>query len=116
MVSVEIRPQADVLEELFKRFPDVPREVVLKVELLSLGHWFTDAALEATAGSQVKTYRRFSYDLVPMSQMERNEARRVPEYFVIFQGQYDLRPVIVQTTMDPNSPYLIDVVDGRLVL
>src|SRR6195256_588508 len=111
MVSLEIRPQADVLEELFKRFPDVPREIVLKVELLSLGHWFTDAALEATAGSLVKSYRLFSYDLIPMDQLERNEARLVPEWFFIFQGQYDLRPVIVQTVLDPNSPYVVDVVD-----
>jgi hypothetical protein len=113
---LQIRPQADVLEELFRRYPDVPREVILKIELLSLGHWFTDAALEATRGSVVKSYRLFSYDLIPMEQMERNEARKAPEYFFIFQGPYDLRPVIVQTSMDPNSPYLIDVVDGRLVL
>jgi hypothetical protein len=90
--------------------------VALKVELLSFGHWFTDAALAATAGSLVKSYRLFSYDLVPMSQMERNESRKVPEYFFIFQGPYDLRPVMVQTTLDPNSPYLIDLVDGRLAL
>jgi hypothetical protein len=115
-IYTNIPVQADVLEDLFKRFPDVPREVVLKVELLSLGHWFTDAALDATAGSQVKSYRLFSYDLVPMSQMERNESRKVPEYYVIFQGDYGLRPVIVQTTLDPNSPYVVDVVDGRLVL
>jgi hypothetical protein len=89
---------------------------VLKVELLSLGHWFTDAALDATAGSLVKSYRLFSYDLIPMSQMERNEARKVPEYFFIFEGPYDLRAIKVQTSMDPNSPYVVDVVDGRLVL
>lgn len=116
MATMTMAPQAAVLENLFRKYPDVPREVVLKVELLSLGHWFTDAALEATKGSQVKTYRLFSYDLVPMSQMERNESRKVPEYFFFFEGPYDLRPVIVQTTMDPNSPYLIDVMDGRLVL
>jgi hypothetical protein len=115
-IYTNIPVQTEFLEDLFQRFPDVPREVVLKVELLSLGHWFTDAALEATVGSQVKSYRLFSYDLVPMSQMERNESRKVPEYFVIFQGSYGLRPVIVQTTLDPNSPYVVDVVDGRLVL
>src|ERR1700737_2703008 len=97
-------PQTAVLEDLFRRFPDVPREIVLKVEMLSLGHWFTDAALDATAGSLVKSYRLFSYDLIPMSQMERNEARKVPEYFFIFEGPYDLRAIKVQTSMDPNSP------------
>src|SRR3981081_4317171 len=97
-VSTYIQPQTAALEDLFRRFPDVPREIVLKVELLSLGHWFTDAALDATAGSLVKSYRLFSYDLIPMSQMERNEARKVPEYFFIFQGPSCIRSVVIQTT------------------
>lgn len=104
------------LEALFKRFPDVPREVILKIELLSRGHWFTDTALAATKGSMVKSYRLFSYDLMPMSDMKRNEARQVPEWFYIFQGPYDLRAVMVQTTMDSRSPFVIDVVDEKLVL
>ena len=104
------------IEDLFFRFPDVPREVILKIELLSQGHWFTDAALAATKGSLVKSYRLFSYDLVPMDSFKRKEARQVPEWFYIFQGQYDLRAVAIQTTMDPESPFVIDVVEGRLVL
>jgi hypothetical protein len=104
------------IEGYFRQFPDVPREIIVKVELLSKGHWFTDAALKATHGSLVKSYRLFSYDLIPMDQMKRNEARQVPEWFYIFQGPYDLRAVQIQTTMDPSSPYIIDLVDGRLVL
>jgi len=116
MVDDVAKSAIDEIEENLKRFPDVPREVIVKIELLSKGHWFTDAALEATKGSMVKSYRLFSYDLVPMDQMKRNEASRVPEWFFIFQGIYDLRAVVVQTTMDPSSPYVVDVVDGRLVL
>ena len=104
------------LEAYFKRFPDVPREVILKIELLSKGHWFTDAALAATRGSLVKSYRLFSYDLITMDQMKRNEARLVPEWFYTFEGPYDLRAVQIQTTMDPASPYVVDLLDGRLVL
>ncbi len=116
MVDDDSRSAVGELEGHMERFPDVPREVVVKIELLSKGHWFTDAALEAAAGSMVKSYRLFSYDLVPMDQMKRNESARVPEWFFIFQGIYDLRAVAVQTTMDPSSPYIVDVVDGRLVL
>src|ERR1700733_11284160 len=94
------------LEDLFRRFPDVPREVILKIELLSRGHWFTDAALAATKGSLVKSYRLFSYDLVSMDSLKRRESRQVPEWFYIFQGIYDLRAVAIQTTMDPDSPYI----------
>ncbi|MBI2318808.1 MAG: hypothetical protein HYU75_17915 [Betaproteobacteria bacterium] len=104
------------LDQYFRRFPDVPREVIVKIELLSRGFWFTDAALAATEGSMVKSYRLFSYDLVPMDQFRRNEAHMVPEYIFIFQGPYDLRAVMVQMSLDPKSPYVVDVVDGRLVL
>ena len=116
MANELVQDMVQELEGYFRRFPDVPREVIVKIELLSKGHWFTDAALKATKGSLVKSYRLFSYDLIPMDQMKRNEARQVPEWFYIFQGQYDLRAVLVQTTMDPSSPYIVDVINGRLVL
>src|SRR5919204_5410111 len=106
----------EALESYFKKYPDVPKETILKQHLLSLGHWFSDAALDATASALVKSYRLFSYDLVPMSEFKRNEHRRVPEHFVFLNGPYGMRPVAIQTSLSPHSPYLIDVVDGRLVL
>src|SRR5262247_1908177 len=106
----------EILESYFDEYPDVPKETILKQHLLSLGHWFSDAALQATAGALVKSYRLFSYDLVPMSELKRGEHRRVPEHFVILNGPYCMSPVSIQTSLSPYSPYLIDVVDGRLVL
>src|SRR4026209_2640028 len=106
----------DLLEGYFKKYPDVPRETILKQHMLSLGHWFSDAALDASAGALVKSYRLFSYDLVPMSEVKRNEQRRAAEQFVLLTGPYNMRPVAIQTSLSPQSPYLIDVVDGRLVL
>ncbi len=76
----------DFLEGYFKKYPDVPKETILKQHLLSLGHWFSDAALQAADGALVKSYRLFSYDLVPMSRFKRNEHRRVPEHFVTLNG------------------------------
>ncbi|MFG0319019.1 MAG: radical SAM protein [Planctomycetota bacterium JB042] len=110
------RIDAGFLESAFDRHPDEPKEVLVKAHLLSVGQWFTDAALEATAGALVKSYRLFSYDLVPMSDLKRRESRRVPEWFTILGGPYGLRPVNVQTTLSPTSPYRVDVVDGRLAL
>ena len=107
---------SEVLETYFEKYPDVPKETILKQHMLSLGHWFSDAALEAAAGALVKSYRLFSYDLVPMSEFKRGEHRRVPEHFVLLNGPYRMRPVAIQTSLSPYSPYLIDVVDGRLVL
>ena len=106
----------DVLESYFQKYPDVPKETILKQHMLSLGHWFSDAALDASAGALVKSYRLFSYDLVPMSELKRGEHRRVPEHFVLLNGPHAMRPVAIQTSLSPYSPYLVDVVDGRLVL
>jgi hypothetical protein len=104
------------LEHYFERYPDVPREVILKSDMLTLGHWFSPSAMAAATGALVKSYRLFSYDLTPMKDMKQREHRRVPEYFVIHGGPYELTPVMVQTTLSSNSPYMIDVVGGRLAL
>lgn len=104
------------LESYFKRYSDLPREVVLKHDLLRGGHWFTDAALQLCSDALVKSYRLFSYDLMPMKDMQRKEHRRIPEWFVMRGGPYGLRPVTVQTTLDSKSPYVIDAVEGKAKL
>ncbi|MBI2351065.1 MAG: hypothetical protein HYV00_06265, partial [Deltaproteobacteria bacterium] len=81
------------IESYFAEYSDVPREVILKQDLLRVGHWFTDAALERAAQSLVKSYRLFSYDLMPMTEMKRKEHRKIPEWFTIRGGDYGLRPV-----------------------
>lgn len=116
MTPDPIPHRVTTLEDAFRRYPDLPPEILVKADLLTLGHWFTDAALDAAAGATVKSYRLFSYDRIPMSAMSRRENRRVPEHFTILGGLWGLRPVNVQTSLDPDSPYLLDVVDGRLVL
>jgi len=110
------QPQSAELEKYFSRYPDVPREVIIKSDLLRRGVWFTDSALRAANGSLIKSYRLFSYDLVPMSELGRKESRRIPEHIIILGGMYELRPVMVQTTLAPDSPYIIDVTGGQLVL
>jgi hypothetical protein len=92
------------LESYFTKYPDVPKETILKQHLLSLGHWFSDAALDAAAGALVKSYRLFSYDLVPMSELKRNEHRRVPEHFVLLNGPYGMRPYRFKLRFLPILP------------
>src|SRR6266850_2700195 len=104
------------LENYFSSYDDLPREIILKHDLLRVGHWFTDAALELASRSLVKSYRLFSYDLMPMKDMKRKEHRKIPEWFTIRRGMYGLRPVSIQTTLDSSSPYVIDAVDGQAKL
>lgn len=109
-------PRLEQIEAYFNTYSDVPREVIIKEDLLNLGHWFTDAALEAARGTLVKSYRLFSYDLMEMKDMKRKEERKVPEWFYIYAGMYDLRPIGIQTTLSMDSPYVVDIVDGQLML
>ena len=88
----------DELENYFHSYRDLPREIILKHDLLRVGHWFTDAALELASQALVKSYRLFSYDLMAMKDMKRKEHRKTPEWFTIRRGMYGLRPVSIQTT------------------
>ncbi len=116
MTTASEKPRTEEIECYIQKYPDVPREVILKEDLLNLGQRFSDSALEATSGSLVKSYRLFSYDLVSMQDMSRQEHRKVPEWFTICRGPYQLRPVAIQTTLSPDSPYVVDVIDGKLWL
>src|SRR6266576_4308942 len=60
------------LENYFSSYGDLPREIILKHDLLRVGHWFTDAALELASQALVKSYRLFSYDLMAMKDMKRD--------------------------------------------
>src|SRR3989304_6807718 len=79
------------LESYFQEYRDLPREVVLKHDLLRDGHWFTDAALELASDALVKSYRLFSYDLIPMKEMKRKEHRKITEWFMMRGGPYGFR-------------------------
>src|SRR5207249_6267541 len=104
------------LENYLSSYSDLPREIILKHDLLRVGHWFTDAALELASDALVKSYRLFSYDLMPMKDMQRKEHRKITEWFMMRGGPYGLRPVTVQTTLNSKSPYVIDAVDGKAKL
>src|SRR4029077_18336533 len=85
------------LENYFSSYGDLPREIVLKHDLLRVGHWFTDAALELASESLVRSYRLFSFDLMPMKDMKRKEHRMIPAWFKIRGGMYGFRLVSIQT-------------------
>lgn len=112
----ETKPRAAELEEYFTHFSDMPREVIVKEDVLRLGVRFSQAALDLTPGCRVKSYRLFSYDSVKIDDMKRQEASSVPEDMKLFGGPYGLRRTFFATRYFPDSPYLIDVVDGQLVL
>jgi len=103
------------LEHFFKRFPEVPREVIVQEDALRLGLSFTDKAIARVEPFASKTYWLFTYDRVKPEEMQHDEARKLPVDIFLHGGIYELRGrVCVQVRIDPKSPYVIDLQDDKL--
>ncbi len=93
--SVTSSSETEYLEWHLRNYEDMPPEVILKMDLLRVGHWFTDAALELASDALVKSYRLFSYDLMSMKDM-------IPGFF-------RCSPIVAdchQTTINRGLPVL----------
>lgn len=101
------------LESFFERYPDVPREVIVKEDALRHGVKFSKAAMEKAAEGRARSYYIFSYDRTDLSKMEQEESLKAPDEFRIEAGPYELRKTNVRCTISYDSPYIIDVVDGE---
>lgn len=118
----------DELEAQFARHPSLPREAVLKSDLLRTGIRFDKDALIRTveAGEdavptparehQPKSYFIFSFDMVPQKQLEEAEKWHAPEEVALSGGPYALRRTIVSVRLNPASPYRVALRDGALWL
>jgi len=108
-----MQSRIDELESCFKNFSNVPKEAIVKNDMLRLGLKFSQAALDKTEGSRVKSYRLFTYDKVKYDQLG-EEPFKAPEDLDILGGPYDLRKTRLQVRFNINSPYRVDVIDGDL--
>ena len=102
-----------------ERFPHVPREAVLKEDLLRTGIAFDESALSDNLDGDVKpkSYFIFSFDQKPLAELGEAARRRPPEEIALTGGPYGLRRTIVSVRVNPGSPYRIDLAeDGSLRL
>src|SRR5947209_11315362 len=108
------------------RFPHIPREAVLKEDLLRTGIVFDDSALTDNLDGDVKpkSYFIFSFDQKPLAQLGEAARRRPPEEIALTGGPYELRRTVVSVRVNPDSPYRIQreeegtlllTLDGRAV-
>ena len=106
------------LEKYFEKYPEVPKEVIIKEDILRLGVSFTDEALEESSKYTTKSYYLFSYDQTDVEEMKRQEFLKAPECFKFKGGPYDLRTSNNKTCLDnpENTPYKIDFTEGKLQL
>jgi hypothetical protein len=108
-----------LVEDLMTRFPSVPREAVLKEDLLRTGIAFDPDALTENLDGEVKpkSYFIFSFDQRPLTELGEAAVRRPPEELALTGGPYGLRRTIVSVRVNPVSPYRVGrAEDGGLAL
>ncbi|MFI5489864.1 radical SAM protein [Micromonospora echinaurantiaca] len=114
-----MQTRTDLIEDLMGRFPHVPREAVIKEDLLRGGMAFDDSALTDNEGGEVKpkSYFIFSFDHRTLPELGTAALRRPPEEIVLSGGPYGLRRTVVSVRVNPDSPYRVkDSGDGVLRL
>ncbi len=108
------KDRRDYLEGYFKRYPEAPREMIIKLDLLTSGVWFSDAAMDHfDKGNYIhKSYRLFSWDSIGLTDSRRQQKVSWPEEIRLVSGIYELLPTVIQVRLNPDSPYVVDMVDG----
>ena len=110
MSTAPAESRTALIEELMARFPHIPREAVLKEDLLRTGIAFDDSALTDNLDGEVKpkSYFIFSFDQKPLAELGEAARRRPPEEIALTGGPYGLRRTIVSVRVNPDSPYRHD--------
>ncbi|MFG1927846.1 radical SAM protein [Cryptosporangium sp. NPDC048952] len=111
--------RTDLVEDLMGRFSNVPREAVIKEDLLRGGVAFDDSALTDNDQGDVKpkSYFIFSFDHRTLPELGSAALRRPPEEIVLTGGPYELRRTVVSVRVNPASPYRVKADDdGRMRL
>ena len=113
--------RTELVESLMERFPAVPREALLKEDLLRTGIAFAGSALSENLDGEVKpkSYFIFSFDQQPLADLGEAAVRRPPEEIALTGGPYELRRTIVSVRVNPASPYRVEgsqlVLEGRTI-
>ena len=72
-MSVITKIQSPTIEIYAKKYSDVPKEVILKEDLLRQGLDLSPAALKAAANSRPQAYFLFSYNMSDHGDMDEGE-------------------------------------------
>ncbi len=114
-----LQTRTGLVEDLMARFPHVPREAVIKEDLLRTGIAFDESALTDNENGDVKpkSYFIFSFDQRTLPELGTAALRRPPEEIVLTGGPYGLRRTVVSVRTNPQSPYRVAAgEDGMLRL
>ncbi|MBW7874918.1 MAG: radical SAM protein [Candidatus Cloacimonetes bacterium] len=104
------------VSKLADQFSDLPIEAVFKQDILREGLSFSPDSLRIASGYKPKDYFIFSFDLIPIAEMQQEEHLRAPEEIQFRGGSRDLLPTIVSVRVNPNSPWQVRLQEGQLRL
>ncbi len=112
---------ASTLFQHIERHPTLPVEAVVKADLLRCGLAFEEAALAAPRNGksgehQPKSYFIFSFNMVKQGELDAVQSFKAPEEIALSGGALGLRRTIVSVRLNPHSPYVVKLVEGRRVL
>jgi len=106
----------DHLTDHIERFPKLPKEAIIKQDILSRGLCFSQDSLHIAQGYKPKDYFIFTFDLIELKDMEKKENLRAPEEIRISGGHFNILPTIISVRINPQSPYLITLRAGKLII
>ncbi len=110
-------PRWELVEGLVEQYTDLPPEAIFKEDILRTGIAFSEDVLRVASGYKPKAYFIFSFDLVPISEMDKQENLRVPEEICLIGGRRSFRRTIISVRVNPSSPYKVAISDeGKLIL
>ncbi|MCB9834235.1 MAG: radical SAM protein [Planctomycetes bacterium] len=90
-----------------EEFPDIPREAVFKEDMLRLGIAFSADALREHAAYARKSYFIFSFDRLPLAEMDQRARLHAPEEIRMHGGPEGLAATVVSVRNNPASPYRV---------
>lgn len=114
----QVESRIDHLERLLKKYPDVNAEVIVKEDAAHEGFNITRAVLDYGGGQVLDTQHQFSWHFATAGELEARfqdsqAMLKIPTYIQLEGGPFKLRPTIMTPNLNLDSPYLIDIVDGR---
>jgi hypothetical protein len=112
---------ADTLSVHIERHPSLPVEAIVKADLLRCGLAFDPEALTASVDAeskehQPKSYFIFSFNMVRQGELDATQSFKAPEEIALNGGGLNLRRTIVSVRLNPESPYRVNIADGKRIL
>ncbi|MCB1176575.1 MAG: radical SAM protein [Leptospiraceae bacterium] len=101
-----------LLESMERKYKSIPMEAIIKQDVLRQGINFTIESLTLNQEYKSKDYFIFSFDHIPLSEMKKGEDIKAPEEIKVSGGHFNLAKTVISTRNNPNSPYIVKVIDN----